>query len=163
MYLPKTSNKIMYTYSSNVININLTLTQEKLQKDYCMFILEGPFIGKYHAIISEDENELKLFSFGKGLFYGRIDGNTNLKPIFIVDKKLILSNDLKIPNGYIISCYEKSTSIRINSTTYEDCILFKLTYENGNYTIYIKENLGILLIRNTKNNKIIEEIVIKDI
>lgn len=161
MFLPDV-DKMLYTYSSTIITINLTLSMEKLIDNYKLFVLEGPFVGKYHAVLKEDNDEIKLISFGKGLYYGRINEESIINPLFRIDKKSIIENELKIQNRYILSCYEKNTSLQLLNKRYEGCMMFNLVYENGRYIIYIKEGLGILLIRNIKNDRIVEEILIKE-
>lgn len=162
MFLPDVENKLTYAYSSTVITINLTLSMEKLQEDYKLFVLEGPFIGKYHAVLGENKDDITLISFGKGLFYGRINEENTRNPLFKIDKNLILNNEMKIQNKYILSCYEKNTGVQIYDKRYENCMLFNLVYENGKYIIYIKEKIGIIMIRNIKNDRIVEEILIKE-
>lgn len=162
MFLPDGQNRINYIYSSTVITINLTLYIQKLSGNYKLFVLEGPFIGKYHAVLWEDNDEIKLFSFGKGLYYGKISEGSTVDPLFIINKKSIIENELKIQNKYILSCYEKNTSLQFLNKEYDGCMLFNLAYDNGRYIIYIKEGLGILMIRNIKNNRIVEEILVKE-
>lgn len=162
MLLPDLENRMLYTYSSTVITINLTLSMEKIYENYKMFVLEGPFIGKYHAVLREDNDEIKLISFGKGLYYGRINEESIINPLFTIDKKSIAEKELKIQNRYILSCYGKNTCLQLPNKKYDGCMLFNLVYENGRYIIYIKEGLGILMIRNIKNDRIVEEILIKE-
>ena len=162
MFLPDGKSKILYTYSSTVITINLTLTMERVDQDYRLFILEGPFIGKYYAVLGEDDEELTLLSFGKGLYYGKINEENIKNPLFRINKKSITENEMKIQNRYILSCYEKNTHLQLLNSYYDNCMLFNLIYENGRYIIYIKEGLGILLIRNIKNGRMVEEIFVKE-
>lgn len=162
MFLPDGQNRINYTYSSTVITINLTLYIQKLSGNYKLFVLEGPFIGKYHAVLWEDNDEIKLFSFGKGLYYGKINEGNTVDPLFIINKESIIENELKIQNKYILSCYEKNTFLQFLNRRYDGCMLFNLAYDNGRYIIYIKEGLGILMIRNIKNDRIVEEILVKE-
>lgn len=162
MFLPDLKSKMLYTYSSTVITINLTLTMERLYQNYRMYILEGPFIGKYHAVLGEDDEELTLLSFGKGLYYGKISEENIKNPLYRIKKKNITESEMKIQNRYILSCYEKNTHLQLLNRHYDNCMLFNLIYENGRYIIYIKEGLGILLIRNIKNDRIVEEILVKE-
>jgi hypothetical protein len=162
MFLPDVENRVLYTYSSNLITINLTLSMEKLNECYKLFILEGPFIGKYHAVLGENENEITVISFGKGLFYGRINQENIRNPLFNIAKNSITESEIKIQNKYILRCYEKSTVLQLSHKTYENCMLFNLIYESGKYIIYIKEGLGIIMVRNIKNDRIVEEILIKE-
>lgn len=162
MFLPDVENRVFYTYSSTVITINLILSMEKLNEDYKLFVLEGPFIGKYHAVLGENEDEINLISFGKGLFYGRINRENIKNPVFNIDKSRITESEIKIQNKYILSCYDKNTVLQLSHKRYENCMLFNLIYENGKYIIYIKEGLGILMVRNIKNDRIVEEILIKE-
>lgn len=162
MFLPDVRDRMLYTYSSTVITINLTLTMEKLIQNYRLFILEGPFIGKYHAVLGEDSDEISVISFGKGLYYGRISDENIKNPLYRLNKKSITESELKIQNRYILSCYEKNTQLQLLNKDYDNCMLFNLAYENGRYIIYVKEGLGILLIRNIRNNRVVEEILIKE-
>ena len=162
MFLPDLENRVLYSYSSNVITISLTLSMEKLNECYKLFVLEGPFIGKYHAVLGENEDEITLISFGKGLFYGRINQEDIKNPLFNIDKNRIAESEIKIQNKYILSCYDKNTVLQLSHKRYENCMLFNLIYENGKYMIYIKEGLGILMVRNIKNDRIVEEILIKE-
>jgi hypothetical protein len=135
---------------------------EKLNEDYKLFVLEGPFIGKYHAVLGENEDQITVISFGKGLFYGKINQQNIRNPLFKIDKNSITESEMKIQNKYILSCYEKNTHLQLSNKVYENCMLFNLIYENGKYMIYIKEGLGILMVRNIKNDRIVEEILIKE-
>lgn len=162
MFLPDVENRMYYTYSSTVITINLTLSMKKYGDNFKLFILEGPFIGKYHAVLWEDNDEIKLYSFGRGLYYGGINEGSTAAPLFTIDKKRITENEINIQNRYILSCYDGNTSLQVLNRRYEGCMLFNLAYENGRYIIYVKKGIGILMIRNIKNDRIVEEILIKE-
>jgi hypothetical protein len=163
MFLPDGGKKILYKYSSGILTINLVMTTENLKGECRLFTIEGPFIGKYHAVLCEDAENIYVISYGKGLFYGRITEENFNKPLFKLNKNMIKKNDTYLFDKYVLSLLDCNSELVIGDKIYSGCMLFNMVYENGKYILYVKEGIGMLLVRNFKDGNTVEEISIREV
>lgn len=162
MIIPEVGKKINYRYFSSLVSMNIVMTVGK-EKHGCKSVtIEGPFIGKYFAIIHEDNSEILLLAFGKGLYYGDITREVFNKPLFRFDKSGRNDTDIPIGDKYILNQMKETQTIRIGNREYKDCMVMNLVYEKGKYVIYLKEGIGLILIQNMVNNIIKDEIKIQE-
>lgn len=162
MLIPEVGEKINYRYYSSLLTMNIVLTVEKAKHGCKILIMEGPFIGKYFALIYEDESKVSLLAWGKGLYYGDIKKDNLSKPLFVLDKLKKSSGDMPIGDQYIINYNIQGESIRAGTREYSDCIRMTVVYDKGKYLIWLKEGFGLILIQNIVNNIIKDEIRIQE-
>lgn len=159
MYIPECGCNIQYKYTSSFITLNLILTVSTMEPGCKLVSLDAPFMGKYYAIIYEDESIISLIKYGKGLFYGSLGAQDLSNPLFKVEKNKVLNEEIMVKGKYIVKMYPDLYNFDGDGVKYHNCRVISFAHEKGYYYIYLKDGEGILAIQNYINNVIKETIV----
>lgn len=162
MLIPADGTKINYRYLSSIISINLVMKTVEVRQECKNISVEGPFIGKYFAILHEDAEKISLMAFGKGLYYGEVTEELIDNPIFSIDKKFSQRMDIPVNDKYILSLQGGSETVRVGDKVFEGCLVFNLIYDKGVFRVALKEGFGLILLQNIVNNIIKDEIRIQE-
>jgi hypothetical protein len=159
MIIPEAPKSIQYKYTSPMISLNLALSISFLEPGCKLLTLEAPFMGKHFAIIQEDEENISLIKFGKGLFYGSLGYSDLASPVFKMSKHQLYNEDITVKGKYIVKMYPEFYTFKGENVKFENCRVLSFTHDKGYYYIYLREEEGVVAVQNYTGNVIRETIV----
>ncbi|TDT58422.1 hypothetical protein [Fonticella tunisiensis] len=162
MFIPAPGISMNYKYVSQFVNFNISLSVTEIELNCRLITFEGPFMGKYFLIASEDDENISILRAGKGLFYGKITESDLENPIFKINKINLLSDGIKITEKDTIKTVEGEFDVEYEGIKFERCKMLTLDHNNGKYLFYIKDGIGLISIENYFNGTIREYIIKKE-